>query len=394
MHTVRPSLPKAASWPVDNLGQFAGLLRDHGFTVGVAEQQSMLEAAMHLGATRAEDISAAWRSIACCHVREWRQWPELFDRFWFPHRIKGTVRVSGQTRPSRSLREQVQAMHADMDAASQPQNNAAPRSSDVSDHAALQDSEAQSRAQGGATRTEALHDRELSQWLPQDLGALRQLAERIAQQLRKRLTRRQQWHQQGSRLDVRKTLRASVAHGGLPIKPVWKQPRRIQPKLFILVDVSRSMESHAQLFLRMARAFVQATPTRAFVFHTRLSEITSLLERDSGRVQEKINAVTAGFGGGTRIATSLQDFVQVHARSQLHTGARVWVFSDGFDADPPTELAQVLQALRARSVKVTWFHPTRGVPSSEAIQHARASIDRFIPMATLQDLVVASHQLH
>ena len=40
------------------------------------------------------------------------------------------------------------------------------------------------RAQGGATRTEALHDRSLSQWLPQDLAELERLAERIARALR------------------------------------------------------------------------------------------------------------------------------------------------------------------------------------------------------------------
>ena len=80
MHARAVKTSAAASWPVENLANFSALLRDHGFTVGVAEQQSMLEAAMHLGAARAEEISAAWRSIACCHVREWRQWPELFDR--------------------------------------------------------------------------------------------------------------------------------------------------------------------------------------------------------------------------------------------------------------------------------------------------------------------------
>ena len=80
------------------------------------------------------------------------------------------------------------------------------------------------------------------------------------------------------------------------------------------------METHAQLFLRIARAFVGVLDARVFVFHTRLAEVTPLLQRDSARVQEKINAVTAGFGGGTRIATSLADFHRVHAKGQLGRG--------------------------------------------------------------------------
>ncbi len=381
--------------PTDSLAGFAALLRDHGLKVGVAEQHSMLKAAMLLAHPKASQISAAWRSIACHSAKDWRQWPELFDRYWLPHRTQGTVRVSGHSRPSRNLRDAVQALHQSMDeAASRPsaQSPSHPVASAL--EAALEHSAEATgapQAQGGATRTEALHDREFSQWLPQDLHGLQQIAERIATQLRKRLTRRWRAQNMGRKLDLRRTLRQSVSVGGLPICPAWRQQRRAQPRLFILVDVSRSMESYAQLFLRVARAFVQAAHARVFVFHTRLTEVTPLLQRDSGTVQEKVNAVTAGFGGGTRIATSMTDFVRVHARSQINRGSRVWVLSDGFDADPPDELAKSLGHILQRGAQITWFHPTRAVPASEAMLTARAQccIARFVPLATLKDLYVA-----
>jgi uncharacterized protein len=108
-----------------------------------------------------------------------------------------------------------------------------------------------------------------------------------------------------------------------------------------------------------------------FVFHTRLAEVTPLLQRDSAAVQEKVNAVTAGFGGGTRIATSLADFHRVHARAQLGRSARVWVLSDGFDADEPERWPRSCQAVRGRGARITWFHPTSSVPASGAMQGAR-----------------------
>jgi uncharacterized protein with von Willebrand factor type A (vWA) domain len=239
-----------------------------------------------------------------------------------------------------------------------------------------------------------LHDRSLSQWLPQDLAQLNQLAERIAQRLRERLTRRWHDHPRGRRLDLRRTLRGSLRTGGVPFKPAWRQPRRERPRLFILVDVSRSMETHAQLFLRIARAFVGVAQARVFVFHTRLAEVTPLLQRDSAAVQEKVNAVTAGFGGGTRIATSLSDFHRVHARAQLQRSARVWVLSDGFDADPPLALADELRAVRRRGARITWFHPSAQPPASEALREARPLIERFVRLNSLRDLAQAADVLY
>ena len=374
--------------PLASIAGFAALLRDHGLKVGIAEQQAMVRAALALPVARSSQLDPAWRAIACHDARDWRRWPELFERYWHPERVKGSVRSSGQTRPQRDLRQIVQALHESLD---RPGSG---RLDTALDSAAEGDSETAQRAQGGASRTEALHDRSLSEWLPQDLARLEQLAEEIARRLRRRLTRR--WHDdpRGRRLDLRRTLRASLKTGGLPMTPAWRRARREKPRVFILVDVSRSMETHAQLFLRIARAFVAALQARVFVFHTRLAEVTPLLQRDSRNVQEKVNAVTAGFGGGTRIATSLADFHSVHARAQLTRQARVWVLSDGFDADEPHRLAEELAALRGRGARVTWLHPSENRPASAALQGCDAFIERFIRLNSLRDLAAAAEALH
>jgi uncharacterized protein with von Willebrand factor type A (vWA) domain len=381
-----------------SIAGFAALLRDHGLNVGVAQQQAMVRAALAVpvdrAARRGAGLDAAWRSIACHDASDWRRWPELFERYWHPERLKGTVKVSGQTRPSRDLRQVVQSLHEELGAGAPPRGDGAATDTALDAPAAIDETFAHSRAQGGASRTEALHDRSLSQWLPQDLATLQRLAERIAARLRRQLTRRWRDDAHCRRLDVRRTLRASLRTGGVPVAPAWRTPRRDRPRLFILVDVSRSMETHAQLFLRIARAFVQAADARVFVFHTRLAEVTPLLRRDSGAVQEKVNAVTAGFGGGTRIATSVADFTRVHARAQLGRRARVWVLSDGFDADEPERLREELQRLRAGGAKIAWLHPTTQPPASQAVQGARDAVERFVRLATLRDLEHAASVLH
>jgi len=388
----------AQAHPLERIAGFAALLRDHGLKVGVAEQQAMVRAALALPLEHCAKIDPAWRAIACHDARDWQRWPDLFERYWYPHKIKGSTQVSGQTRARRSLEQLVQSLQQRTDSGA-PSGAEGQGSADTAMQPglAISDDPGIARAQGGASRTEALHDRSLSQWLPQDLAQLERLAEQIAQALRRRLTRRWCDMPAGRRLDLRRTLRGSLATGGFPVHPVWRSPRRERPRLFILVDVSRSMETHAQLFLRIARAFVLAMNARVFVFHTRLAEVTPLLRSRSTAVQEKVNAVTAGFGGGTRIATSLADFHAVHARSQLGRHARVWVLSDGFDADEPHRLAEELARVRGYGARIAWFHPSAQPPASrgmQAVTAQRGLIEGFHRLNSLRDLTQLAAHVH
>jgi uncharacterized protein with von Willebrand factor type A (vWA) domain len=393
-------MPSAAAVsPLQRIGEFAALLRDHGFCVGVDEQRCMLRVAQQLGPGEPSAVESAWRAIACSDQQDWRRWHEIFERFWWPQRVRGQVRVSQQTRRSRDLRQAVQDLHQRLDAESAgPQASRTRDAQGSADQAVAEDSQTpgRERAQGGASRTEALHAREHQMWLPQELAALQRLAADIAQRLRPRPTRR--WRaapaRAQARLDLRATLRRSVAWGGEPLQAAWRVRRVEPPRLFILADVSRSMEAHGAFFLRVARAFAQQCDARVFVFHVRLAEVTALLRRDSAATQEQVNAVTAGFGAGTRIGACVQAFARGAARHQLVRGSRVWVFSDGFDTDAPELLGEALRALRGRGARISWFHPTRAVPQAAALQRARACIDTFVPLASIADLAAARKSLH
>ena len=383
-----------ASWPTERLAGFAGLLRDQGMAVGPAEQQAMWRAVDLLDALKPRQISAAWRAIACKTPRDWRQWDELFQRYWFPHQLRGQTRVSGQTRPRRDLRQMVQTMREQMEGQSlPPQSSGQPSASADQSGQGNDDLPASNRAQGGASQTDAMDDRSGLQWMPQDLVALRLLASRVMKRLQPHATRRWKTQAHGRKLGLRQTLRQSVSLGGIPLRPAWLSPQTRAPKLFILVDVSRSMESHAAFFLRVAKAFAQVGDARVFVFHTRIAEVTSLMYSDSAAVQEKINAVTAGFGAGTRIALSLHEFARHHARGQLARNSRVWIFSDGFDTEAPEALSDSIRAIRARGARLDWFHPTRQASAAESLKLARPLIHQFHPLAQLADLRAAAQTL-
>ncbi|MBI3526226.1 MAG: VWA domain-containing protein [Betaproteobacteria bacterium] len=371
--------------PLHAVAGFAAHLREHGFQVGIPEQQAMLTAALRLPLAQHGRIESCWRAIVCANPDSWRRYPELFEHYWYPHRVRGSVRSSGMTRRARSLPEMVQALHQEMEQGGQKPSDA--KSLGFADSSAgAGDGENNGQAMGGASSADPLAKRDFGEWLQSDLQRLNQLAEAVAQRVRKRLMRRKEWVSRAQAIDMRRTLRNSLRYGGVPLAPAYRRARRELPKIFILVDVSRSMEIYAQLFLRVARAFCEVVEARAFVFHTRLAEITELLKKRTDRVQEKINAVTFGFGGGTRIATSVNDFVHTHARTALSGRSIVLVFSDGYDTDPPEDLAASLARLNGRGARVYWLHPSQRTHFSTALAQAQHLVRGFIPAHNLESL--------
>jgi uncharacterized protein with von Willebrand factor type A (vWA) domain len=373
--------------PLEAVAGFAAHLRAHGFRVGVPEQQAMLQTALALDLAAHERLEACWRSLLCGGADEWRRYPELFRLYWYPGRMTGSTRMSGQTRPRRDLRQLVADLHARAGAA-------AARPAGWGGEAAVEDaSDDSAYAQGGASRVEALDKRDFRDWGADERGRLEQLVDDIARRLRNRLTRRRRIDVRGSALDLRKTLRRSLRTGGMPFEPAWLKRRRQRPRLFILVDVSRSMELYGRLFLRVARAFAGVLKARVFVFHTRLTEITDLLRQPGARAGEKIAAVTAAFGGGTRIAASLADFVERRARGALSRSARVLIMSDGFDSDGADELARQIEAIRRRGAPIYWLHPSREPPQASALAPCAGLVTAFVPVHDLDSLARAAAQV-
>ena len=375
-----------ATDPRVRLGEFAHYLREHGFALGYAEIELMVQAAAALPLAQWPRIEALWRGIAAGSHKQWLKYPDLHQAFWFPHKVKGTTRSSGLTRPGRTLPELVQQMHSEMGDSPPGETRPTVGMADQTGAGESDESTGPKRAQGGASRSAALDERDFADWMPTDMDRFEPLVEALKRRLRAQLLRRLQNDKTQGVIHVRRSLRAALATGGELIKLHHVRRQRRQPRVVVLVDVSRSMEVHAQFFLRLSRAFVEVMDARAFVFHTRLADVTPLLKRRSERVQEKVNAVTFGFGGGTRIASCLSEALHVHLGRSLSRGDLFMVFSDGYDTDEPEALAEVLSQVRARGARVCWLHPTKEAPTSAAMVLAAPYVTRFLPAHNLASL--------
>jgi uncharacterized protein with von Willebrand factor type A (vWA) domain len=386
-----------ATDPRIRLGEFATYLRDHGFVLGYAELELMARAAAALPLNQWPRIEALWRGIASGSRTQWLKYAGLHQAFWFPDKVKGSTRSSGTLKRARTLPELVEQMHKEQ-GATPPTPSGSPNEQQQGAHKDAQqeargegaESAKPPQAQGGASRTEALEDRDFKDWLPQDIDRFDALVEDFRRRLRRQLLRRWQPHSNSGTVHLRRSLRAALVTGGELVKLHHVQRQRRLPRVALLVDVSRSMEVHSQFYLRLARAFVEVMNARAFVFHTRLAEVTPLMKQTNRRIQEKINAVTFGFGGGTRIGTCLHTALHQHlgrgcARPLGH-GDLFMVFSDGFDTDEPHALADALAQVRARGARVCWLHPTVQVPASTAMAAAAQHVTRFMPAHNLASL--------
>jgi len=149
----------------------------------------------------------------------------------------------------------------------------------------------------------------------------------LARVIRYRLSRRRAPARHGETIDLRRTIRRNLSRGGEPLELRCKHRPDRRVKLVVLLDVSGSMKVYSRYFVNFVRGLIgQWLRADAFLFHTRLVRITDALrERDAIRAMALLALIADGFGGGTKIATSLRAFNDGYARVRQ----RRWRSSSG-----------------------------------------------------------------
>jgi uncharacterized protein len=121
-----------------------------------------------------------------------------------------------------------------------------------------------------------------------DLAAMRRTVHPLARRLAARLTARRRLGRSG-RLDVRRTVRASLGTGGVPLVTRHRPHRPHKPELVVLCDVSGSVAGFAHFTLMLTAALrEQFTRVRAFAFVDTCDEVTRLF----GPGADLVSAVT------------------------------------------------------------------------------------------------------
>jgi len=204
---------------------------------------------------------------------------------------------------------------------------------------------------------------ELDRALP--TGPIQDLAQvhKVVSQLKRRLAT--QGHELRGRkrhahVDVRRTMRASLETGGVPIALKFRPQRPRRPEIFVLCDVSTSVTSASTFFLSVLHALHDAfRKLRSFVFIERISEVTDVFERerDFKAASEAVSrdAGVADISGYTDYGRVWTEFLGL-IEDELHPRATVIVLGDArTNGRPPRD--DVFAAITAKAGRTFWLNP-------------------------------------
>ncbi len=136
-------------------------------------------------------------------------------------------------------------------------------------------------AVASSRRVPLLEDVDLMHATRMEIDAIERVVAPLAKKLATRLSQRRR-HGRTGRLDVRRTIRKSLGHGGVLLEPMFKPPRVAKPEIVVLCDVSGSMSTFARFTLQLTYAISsELSKVRAFAFIDGLDEVTSYFGHDA-----------------------------------------------------------------------------------------------------------------
>jgi uncharacterized protein with von Willebrand factor type A (vWA) domain len=192
-----------------------------------------------------------------------------------------------------------------------------------------------------------------------DLAELRRAVAPLARRLAVRLSARRRLGREG-RLDFRKTVRASLGTGGVPVV-THHRPRKVhKPELVVLCDVSGSVAGFSHFTLMLTQALREHfTGVRAFAFVDSTDEVTRFF-RPGADVADAVarigrEADVVGFDGHSDYGTAFEVFAERWA-SAIGPKTSLLVLGDGRTNYRQPGLP-VLADLVRRSRSAHWLNP-------------------------------------
>lgn len=359
---------------VERLVSFCRALRAGGVPVTPAEVVTAATALKLIDTRDRDEVFLGLRSILTTRNDDFPIFAELFEAFWAQASRKLVQRESLSTNMRR------------------PQAPSTKGLAYFLEHwASSLRTEGKSIKAPGASETESGTEKDFSAFTNKELAEISKLARRMVRRMAKNPSRRWRPVRHGARVNLRRSLRLSLTTGGELIDLAYKERRPKRTKLFVICDVSGSMDIYSRLLLQFVYGLQNSfARVESFAFATSLSRITGELKNKTyDRALDRLSANVHGWSGGTRIGASLLDFNARWLR-RIDKRTVVIILSDGWDTGEPEQLAHALAKIRERAGRVIWLNPLLGSGSYEPVtrgmQAALPFVNIFAPAHDLASL--------
>jgi len=366
---------------------FCRYVRQQGLSTGLPETLGALQAAALLGAANTDELKWGLRAVLCSSKEDWDLFEKSFRTFWERSRQEEST-----ARPTPRGERRQATITAAIDRGRMPWVMSTGSAADGS-----REPEG-AQAVAGASARERLSQADLSTLSQADLAVLERISARLFRQMSRRMARRRSCGLRGQ-VDLRRTIRGNISHGGDPIHLRFRR-RRLRPyRLVTLLDISGSMSAYSMFLVKflyaLQRHFRQVD---TFLFSTRLTEITGLFRASC--LSDALAALgerPAGWSGGTNIGGSLREFNQLHGRKLRSADTLFIILSDGWDRGDVGALVRELGMVKRRVRKLIWLNPLLGLedyqPITGGMSAALPHIDVFAPAHNLESLLALERHL-
>jgi uncharacterized protein with von Willebrand factor type A (vWA) domain len=209
---------------------------------------------------------------------------------------------------------------------------------------------------------EMLAARDFSTFVPDEMQEIARAIAIVARRLATRESRRYRSTQRGHAVDLRRTMRRNIKYGGTVVELARKKRKIRKPKIVLICDVSRSMDTYSKFLLQFIYALQNTLgKVESFVFSTRLTRVTDYFRTsDIYTALDRIAREVPDWSGGTRIGESLKAFNADWALRTVNKHTIVLIMSDGLDTGDASVLEHEMDELHRRAARVIWLNPLLG----------------------------------
>jgi len=184
-------------------------------------------------------------------------------------------------------------------------------------------------------------------------------AQRVAQILATKISRRQKLSKRQRIIDFRNTIRRSVSFGGVPAKLIYRRQKLQKHDVLLICDVSGSVIKPARLLLQFMYSLQQCMKgkIRSFIFVSKIDEITLFFQ---GReVKEAINLAMSNaeidYYGRSDFGSAFSTFTEKYL-DLVNSKTIVIVIGDARNNKRPSQLRK-LREIRNKAKKLIWLNP-------------------------------------
>jgi uncharacterized protein len=358
----------------ESIVAFAQFVRSHGLNVGIQETQDALLAANNTLLTNRLSLKYALKAIFCNSPEERLIYDRLFTLFWDTNPIdlrenknKTTIQGAIKKKTNQNLVMLGEGKTAEV----------------VED----------AKTVSGANETERLRKTDFSKVNEIEARLLDDIARQLFKEIAMRLRRRMKESPTDGKINLRRTIRRSIASGGEPIDLFRRARKPRKQRLIVLLDVSGSMDKYSFFLLRFIVALREHfRQVEAFVFSTTLIRISKAVQCNQiDTVLELLAQQANNWSGGTKIGDCLETYCDTYGKRTLNGSPTVIILSDGLETGSVEKLAKQMARIHRRAKKVVWLNPLKGMqgyePTARGMAAAMPSVDTFRSAHTLNSLL-------